>query len=52
VAVYQYQARTLSGKLTRGKLEARDEADAKLKLRSRQLLPTKIELDIEKKSSN
>lgn len=50
--LYQYQARTLSGKLTRGSLEARDEADAKLKLRSKQLLPTKIEISVEKKSTN
>lgn len=49
---YQYQARTMAGKLTRGKIEARDENDAKFKLRTKQLLPTKIELDVEKKSSN
>lgn len=52
MGIYVYQARTLSGKLTRGKIEARDEADAKIKLRSKQLLPTKIELEIAKKTTN
>lgn len=52
MATYQYQARTLSGKLTRGSIEARDESDAKFKLRTKQLLPTKIELSVEKKHSN
>lgn len=33
----------------RGKLEARDEADAKIKLRAKQLLPVKIEVDVEVK---
>ncbi|MBC7467536.1 MAG: type II secretion system F family protein [Bdellovibrio sp.] len=52
MASYSYQARTLSGKLTRGNIEARDENEAKFKLRSKQLMPTKIEIVTEKKSNN
>ncbi len=49
MAFYQYVARTISGKTSRGRIEARDEADAKLKLRAKQLMPTKLELDTKKK---
>ncbi|MFZ3231356.1 MAG: type II secretion system F family protein [Pseudobdellovibrio sp.] len=52
MATYQYQARTIAGKLTRGKIEARDEADVKIRLRAKQLLPVKIELDVVVKSTN
>ncbi|MBC7742998.1 MAG: type II secretion system F family protein [Bdellovibrionaceae bacterium] len=40
--VFNYQARSVSGRITQGKLDARDEADARIKLRSKQLLPVKI----------
>jgi type IV pilus assembly protein PilC len=39
MAVFNYQARSVSGQISQGKIEARDEADAKIKLRSRQLIP-------------
>lgn len=32
--------------MTRGRIEARDEADAKIKLRARQLMPVKLDLQI------
>ncbi len=48
MAMYQYLARTIAGKMTRGRVEARDENDAKVKLRARQLMPLKLELDMKK----
>lgn len=42
MANFIYQARTINGNLVRGKLEARDESDAKIKLRAKQLIPVKL----------
>lgn len=39
---YTYQARTINGNLVRGKIEAKDEGDAKIKLRAKQLIPVKF----------
>ena len=44
MAVYIYQARAISGKIMTGRLDARDEPDAKIKLRARQLIPLKLTL--------
>lgn len=44
MANYHYLARTIAGKMTRGRIEARDEADAKIKLRARQLMPVKLDI--------
>ena len=44
MAQYQYLARTIAGKMTRGRIEARDENDAKIKLRARQLMPVKLDV--------
>ncbi len=49
MATYSYLARTISGKMTRGNIEARDEADAKIKLRAKQLIPTKLDVVTKKK---
>lgn len=48
MAIYLYQARTISGQPSNGKIEARDEADARIKLRARQLIPVKLTLTITK----
>jgi len=42
MANFIYQARTINGKLTQGKVEANDEADARIKLRSKQLILVKL----------
>jgi type IV pilus assembly protein PilC len=42
MAQFLYQARTISGSAVTGKIEARDEGEAKTKLRAKQLLPTKL----------
>lgn len=44
MATYIYQARAISGKIMTGRLDAKDEPDAKIKLRSRQLIPLKLTL--------
>lgn len=44
MATYIYQARAISGKVMTGRLDAKDEPDAKIKLRSRQLIPLKLTL--------
>lgn len=48
MATYQYLARTIAGKMIRGRVEARDENDAKVKLRARQLMPIKLAVDLKK----
>lgn len=48
MATYQYLARTIAGKMVRGRVEARDENEAKVKLRARQLMPLKLEVDLKK----
>jgi len=52
VATYQYLARTIAGKMSRGRIEARDENEAKIKLRARQLMPLKLEVDLKRKQSS
>ncbi len=52
MAVYTYLARSITGKMSRGRLEARDEADAKIKLRARQLMPVKLDIDTQKKGGS
>ena len=52
MAIYTYLARTIDGKMTRGRVEARDESDAKVKLRARQLIPIKLEVDLKKKQTS
>ena len=53
MANFIYQARTVNGNLVNGKMEARDEGDAKIKLRAKQLIPVKLTLaTIQNKSSN
>lgn len=42
MAFFIYQARTINGNTVKGKIEARDESDAKIKLRAKQLIPTKL----------
>jgi type IV pilus assembly protein PilC len=42
MAVYIYQARSISGKVLTGRIEARDEPDAKIKLRAKQLIPLRL----------
>lgn len=42
MAYFIYQARTINGTSVKGRIEARDEADARIKLRSKQLIPTQI----------
>jgi type IV pilus assembly protein PilC len=44
MATFIYQARAISGKVMTGRLDARDEPDAKIKLRARQLIPLKLTL--------
>jgi type IV pilus assembly protein PilC len=44
MAVYIYQARAIGGKVMTGRLEAKDEPDAKIKLRARQLVPLRLTL--------
>ena len=44
MAVYVYQARSISGKILTGRIEARDEPDAKIKLRAKQLIPLRLTL--------
>lgn len=42
MANFVYQARTINGSLTKGRVEARDEADARVKLRAKQLIVVKL----------
>lgn len=44
MANFLYQARAITGKIVSGRIEARDEADAKIKLRAKQLIPLKMTL--------
>jgi type IV pilus assembly protein PilC len=53
MARYSYEARTLTGHLQKGMIEAKDEADARVKLRAKQLIPMKFKVlqgAVEKKS--
>ncbi|MBC7457141.1 MAG: type II secretion system F family protein, partial [Bdellovibrionaceae bacterium] len=49
--LFNYQARSINGRLSKGKLEAKDEADARIKLRSKQLIPVKITLHSQKEEN-
>ena len=51
MAIFIYQARSISGQLSNGKIEARDESDARIKLRAKQLIPVKIAASVEKQKS-
>ena len=44
MARYSYDARTLTGTPQKGTIEAKDEADARIKLRSKQLIPIKFKV--------
>lgn len=44
MANFLYQARAITGKIVSGRIEAKDEADAKIKLRAKQLIPLKMSL--------
>lgn len=44
MATFIYQARTINGNTVKGKIDAKDEADARIKLRAKQLIPTKLTL--------
>lgn len=48
MATFVYQARTINGQSTTGKIVARDENDARIKLRAKQLITTKLSLFDEK----
>lgn len=52
MAIYIYQARSVSGQTSNGKIEARDEADARIKLRAKQLIPVKLTLTATKAGSD
>lgn len=51
MAIFIYQARSISGQLSNGKIEARDESDARIKLRAKQLIPVKIAASVEKQKN-
>lgn len=44
MAQFLYQARAITGKVVSGRIDAKDEADAKIKLRAKQLIPLKMTL--------
>lgn len=44
MAFYLYQARSINGQSSNGRIEARDEGDARIKLRAKQLIPVKLTL--------
>jgi type IV pilus assembly protein PilC len=44
MAQFLYQARAITGKIVSGRIEARDEGDARIKLRAKQLIPLKMTL--------
>jgi type IV pilus assembly protein PilC len=44
MAKYSYEARSLTGTLQKGIIEAKDEAEARVKLRSKQLIPMKFKV--------
>lgn len=49
MARYVYQARAINGKVSTGRIEAKDEPDARIKLRAKQLIPLKLTLDLQGK---
>ena len=42
MAKYQYEAKSFTGKMYRGTIEAKDEAEIRIKLRAKQLVPLKM----------
>ena len=50
MATFKYQAKSLTGQLIKGFLEAKEQKEAIRKLRERQLIP--IKLDIVKKEED
>lgn len=42
MAVFIYEARTINGSAVKGRIDARDEADARIRLRSKQLIPLRL----------
>ncbi len=44
MARFQYQARSMNGKISNGVIDARDEVEAKVKLRARQLMPISLKV--------
>lgn len=52
MAKYQYQARSINGKIQTGYIDAKDETDAKIRLRAKQLMAmqVKVVMNAEKKS--
>ena len=48
MAIFSFQARSISGQISQGKIEARDEADARIKLRAKQLIPLKLVILVNK----
>jgi len=51
MAKFQYQARTLAGKPQTGYIDAKDENEAKIKLRAKQLIPVSLKVAIINQSS-
>lgn len=52
MANFAYQARTINGNIVNGKIDARDEADAKMKLRAKQLILTKLTIQTEEEAKS
>ncbi len=50
MATYTFQAKTLEGKMITGNLSATTETEARIKLRSQQLIPISVKIKIEKTS--
>lgn len=46
MATFVYQARAINGKVSTGRIDAKDEPDARIKLRSKQLIPLKLTLAV------
>lgn len=44
MAKFQYEARSFTGKISNGVLEAKDEAEVRVKLRANQLIPVKLKV--------
>lgn len=51
MALYSYQARSINGQISQGRIDARDEADARVKLRARQLVPVKLSVVLQAKAT-
>lgn len=46
MATFVYQARSINGKVSTGRIDAKDEPDARIKLRSKQMIPLKLTLAV------